>query len=98
MPSSVSKPEHPHKLPKRPRDINQLAYQLVREATGQAPAEPMEWEEPIQAAAASMGRKGGPKGGKARMESMTPKQRKELAQKAAAARWAKLAPKGELKK
>ena len=36
-----------------------------------------------------LGKKGGPKGGKARMESMTPKQRKALAKKAAAARWGK---------
>ena len=33
------------------------------------------------------GAKGGRKGGKARMELLTPEQRKELAQKAAAARW-----------
>ena len=35
------------------------------------------------------GRKGGLKGGKRRLETMTPEQRKEVAQKAAAARWAK---------
>jgi len=33
------------------------------------------------------GKAGGPKGGKARMESLTPEQRKALAKKAAAARW-----------
>jgi len=40
-----------------------------------------------------MGRKGGKaaagKGGKARMAALTPEQRKELARKAAKARWAK---------
>ena len=36
-----------------------------------------------------LGKKGGKKGGKARMESMTPAQRKTLAKKAAAARWGK---------
>lgn len=34
-----------------------------------------------------LGQRGGKKGGKTRTESMTPEQRKELAQKAAAARW-----------
>jgi hypothetical protein len=36
-----------------------------------------------------LGRKGGRKGGKARMESLTPAERKQLAKKAAAARWQK---------
>jgi hypothetical protein len=38
------------------------------------------------------GKAGGSKGGKARMASLTPNQRKALATKAAAARWGK--PKG----
>lgn len=38
-----------------------------------------------------LGRKGGLKGGKARMAMLTPKQRKELATKAARARWGKKA-------
>ena len=36
-----------------------------------------------------LGKKGGPIGGKARMASLTAKQRKQLAKKAAAARWGK---------
>jgi len=40
-------------------------------------------------AAVALGRKGGLKGGKARAKAMTPEQRKESAQKAAAARWGK---------
>ena len=35
------------------------------------------------------GRKGGPKGGKARMASLTDDERRDLARKAAAVRWAK---------
>ena len=35
----------------------------------------------------ALGKKGGPKGGRARMSMLTPKQRRELATKAAAARW-----------
>ena len=46
-----------------------------------------------------MGRKGGKaaagKGGKARMAALTPEQRKELASKAARARWAKAKKKGK---
>lgn len=35
------------------------------------------------------GKAGGPKGGKARAESLTPERRKEIARKAAQARWGK---------
>lgn len=38
-------------------------------------------------AAVALGRRGGLKSGKARMEKMTPEQRSEVARKAAAARW-----------
>jgi hypothetical protein len=34
-----------------------------------------------------LGKKDGPKGGRARMAALTPEQRQELARKAAAARW-----------
>lgn len=40
-------------------------------------------------AAQELGRLGGLKGGKARAEKLTPKQRSEIAKKAAQARWAK---------
>jgi len=40
-------------------------------------------------AAQELGRLGGLKGGKARAEKLTPEQRKEIARKAAKARWAK---------
>jgi hypothetical protein len=38
---------------------------------------------------ASIGRRGGKKGGPARIAMLTPKQRKELARKAANTRWSK---------
>jgi hypothetical protein len=41
-----------------------------------------------------IGKRGGLKGGKARMATLTPGQRKELARKAAAARWSQKTPKG----
>jgi hypothetical protein len=77
------------KPPKRPRDINQIAFQIVQEATGQTPPRPEEPEDPVKAAAAVLGRIGGLKGGKARSESMTPEARRESAKKAAEARWSR---------
>lgn len=60
-----------------------------------APAEPEKPKkaekvfDPSVSPAQWLGQRGGKKGGKTRTESMTPEQRKELAQKAAAARWGK---------
>lgn len=76
--------------PKRPRDFNALAHQVVAELTGTAPpeAEP-EPEDPVRAAAALLGRKGGLKGGKARAASLSVERRQEIARRAAKARWHK---------
>lgn len=76
----------PDRSRKRPRDVNELARQVVDEATGQAPAirDPADGKDP---AAVALGRKGGLKGGKARAASLTPDQRSEIARKAAEARW-----------
>lgn len=71
-----------------PRDTNRLAASVVAKATGTAPPEP-DPDEGKDPAAVALGRKGGLKGGKARAEKMTAKQRSESAQKAAQARWAK---------
>jgi hypothetical protein len=80
---------------KRPRDPNQLAYQIMLESTGQA--------EPLTAAvmdsvdipidpnknphAVALGRLGGIKGGAARAAALTPRKRSQIAAKAAKARW-----------
>ena len=82
------------KRPKRPRDINQLAYQLVREATGEIDGNSsvvpdMLPHPPKNPAAVALGKLGGSKGGKARATKLSPEQRKEIAKKAAAARWKK---------
>jgi type IV secretory pathway TrbL component len=75
----------PDRSRKRPRDPNELAKQLVDEATGEQPKyDPGEGKDP---AAVALGRRGGLKGGKARAAAMTPEQRSEAARKAAAARW-----------
>lgn len=70
---------------KRPTDINQRAKSIVDIATGEV-SDNIE-QDPIKAAAAALGRKGGLKGGKARAKALTPKRRSEIAKKAAAVRW-----------
>ncbi len=75
----------PDRSRKRPRDVNELARQLVDEATGEASKfDPDEGKDP---AAVALGRKGGLKGGRARAAKLTPEQRSEAARKAAHARW-----------
>ena len=72
---------------KRPRDISQLAKLIVDKATNEE--KQIEEQPQKNKAAQELGRLGGLKGGKARAEKMTPEQRKEIAKKAAQARWAK---------
>ncbi len=72
--------------PKRPRDTNQLAKSIVDIATGELQDE----VEPVELSPEQkLGRIGGLKGGKARAAALTPEQRSEIAQRAAAARWKK---------
>ena len=73
---------------RRPRDTNQLAYQIAQEATGQAPArvEPPDTRNPAAVALAALGAS---KGGHARAASLSPARRRAIAQKAVAARWGK---------
>lgn len=74
------------KKAKQPKDVNQLAKSIVDQVTEEKTPEEISQAE-AKAAAAALGRLGGLKGGKARAESLTAKRRKEIAQKAAAARW-----------
>ena len=76
----------PERSRKRPTDVNELAAQIVGEATGEV--ERTDPDEGKDSAAVALGRKGGLKGGKARAASMTAEQRSEAARKAARARWA----------
>jgi hypothetical protein len=79
------------KKKKRPTDINLLAASIVKDAT-----EPKEPEKPIKEpepeknpAAVALGRLGGLKGGKARAKKLSAEKRKDIARKAAEARWSK---------
>ena len=69
-----------------PEDVNEIAFRVTQEATGEAPPEPEREKNP---AAVALGRLGGVKGGKARAAKLTPKQRSEIARRAARARWHK---------
>lgn len=71
------------------RDINVLSAHIVEQATGESIPKDTEQESAKNPAAVTLGRLGGLKSAKARMEKLTPEQRKEIAQKAAKARWAK---------
>jgi len=71
--------------PKRPKDTNERAKYIVDLLTGQAQEpDPNEGKNP---AAVELGRLGGLKGGKARANKLTVKERKEIAVKAAKTRW-----------
>ena len=66
--------------PKRPRDPNQLAKLVVEIATGEA-------ENVKPAAPHPDRRKGGLKGGKARAKKLSAAKRRDIAKRAAVARW-----------
>ena len=72
-------------MPKRSRkeisDPNLSAANVLKQMFKKAEAE---GKDPL---AVALGRRGGLKGGKARAERMTSKQRQESARKAASARW-----------
>ena len=84
-------------MPKRSRkkrpDVNELAADIVDQATDEEPedeqAEEPEVDDGKNPAAVALGRLGGLKGGAARAKRLTKKQRSEAARKAALARWAK---------
>jgi hypothetical protein len=75
------------KPPKRPRDMNQWAKHMVDLATGAAKEHDPDAGK--DAAAVSLGRRGGIKGGKARASKLTSAERTAAARKAVQARWSK---------
>jgi hypothetical protein len=68
------------------KDEAQLAKSIVDELTADEPEETKPQKNP---AAVALGRLGGQKGGKARAKKLSAKRRKEIAKKAAIARWHK---------
>ena len=76
------------KRPRRPRESNDLAFQVFQEAIGEAPPRP-DPDAKKNPAAVALGKLGGAKGGKARTAKMSPEERRESARKAAQARWRK---------
>jgi hypothetical protein len=81
----------PKRSGKPPSDPFQAAHSIFGQLTGEEPRIVPPHEK--NRAAVELGRRGGLKGGKKRLETMTPEQRKESAQKAAEARWRNHKPK-----
>lgn len=77
------------KRKKKEHDFSVAAFRVVQEATGQVEPQPEKPKAKKNFDAKALGHKGGLKGGKARAEKLTPEQRKEIAQRAAKARWGK---------
>ena len=72
-------------MPKKKQDLNERAFSIVQQLTGEAPKpDPTKGKKPSA-------RKGGLKGGKARATALTPKQRQDIAKLAATSRWKKSA-------
>lgn len=69
---------------RKERDVNQMAravLERIEQIAGENPGK--------NPAAVALGRKGGLKGGRARMAALSPEERSKLALSAARARWAK---------
>jgi hypothetical protein len=75
------------KRSKKTEDVNQLAHRLVSETTLDEVIIEPPTKAQISLLMAELGRKGGKKGGKRRLETMTSTERSDIARKAAQARW-----------
>lgn len=77
-------------MPKRvrtPEDENEAATRILRTVTGDDSEPKPEHEK--NPAAVALGRLGGRKGGLARAKALSARRRRQIAKKAAAARWEK---------
>jgi hypothetical protein len=80
----------PKKVKALPIDANERMHLLGSRSTGETGAKlPDVTAEDISRVMSALGQKGGKIGGKRRMETMTQKQRSDIAFKAAQARWNK---------
>ena len=68
--------------------MNELAFQVVQEATGAA-SPPAQMPDLRNPAAVALSKLRASKGGHARAAALSPAKRKSIARKAVAARWAK---------
>jgi hypothetical protein len=82
-------PDRSKKRDPRPRDPNERAFQIILEATGQAPKTEPPAVAPKNPHAVALGRLGGLKGGTARAAALGPRKRSQIAARAAKARWDK---------
>jgi len=74
------------KRSKKSKDVVEMAHAMMEAiASGDVPKTP-EGKDPL---AVALGRRGGLKGGPARIAQLNAKERSELAKKAAQARWSK---------
>jgi len=77
----------PKRSSKAPTDLNKLASFILDQATDEEKKNTEEEFGDKNPAAVMLGRLGGLKGGVARAKKLSKKRRKEIAQKAAKARW-----------
>jgi hypothetical protein len=70
-------------------EVNELAHRLVSDSTLNDGNIAPPTKAQISLLMAELGRKGGKKGGKRRLQTMTSTERSEVARKAAKARWKK---------
>ena len=73
---------------KLPSDTNERAQRVAKLLTGEQEPEPPEPERSaVSVYLAEIGRRGGSKGGRARAEKLSSARKKQIAKKAAIARW-----------
>ena len=73
---------------KKDEDINEAAFRVVTQSTAE-PIPITKVKKRKNPAAVALGRLGGRKGAKGRMEKMSPERRRKIASDAARTRWAK---------
>lgn len=76
------------KRKRREPDVNEIAFGLVERSTKE-PIPITSAKKRKNPAAVALGRLGGLKGGKGRMQKLSPERRREIAMQAARTRWAK---------
>jgi len=82
---------HGQPMPKRSSkpDLNQLAFRIAQQAAEAAPGQPTPTPDEIKRVMQALGRIGGQKGGRIRANNLSGKRKREIAKKAAQARWGK---------